>query len=406
MEETDKQLVDRPLYVDRIMEFADTDLIKVLTGLRRSGKSDLLELVRRRLIAQGRSREQFISLNFEDYALSPLRDASKLYAHLEERIAKISGKPYIFLDEIQEVPGFEKLVNSLRVAHQADVYITGSNSSLLSGELATYLAGRYVQFTVYPFGFAEFRAARQSLGADDSFKAFLQMGGMPFAASGNLSEESQRTYLTDIYHSVVLKDIVQRYRIRDIALLERIVRFALSNVGNVISANSVASYLKSERIELSSQTVLNYLSYCQQSFLLERLDRVDIIGKKQLKTLQKYYVADLGLRQAILGDGQTQIQGLLENVVALEGLRRGYQVNVGTAGSQEVDFIFRKGERKHYIQVAYLLDSPETAAREFGAFAPIRDSYPKTVLTLDPILQPRNGISHRHLEEFLLDKDW
>lgn len=406
MKEKESRLVNRPEYLDRIMPFADEDVIKVLVGLRRSGKSDMLRLIQQRLIENGRNRGQFICLNFEDYTLTPLHDPDKLYPYLMRRIDEIDGKPYVFLDEIQEVKDFEKVVNSLRAATTADVYITGSNSSLLSGELATYLGGRYVQFEVYPFGYAEFVNARTMIGADESFNGFLRIGGMPFAATHDWDDDSRRTYLTDIYRSVVLRDIIQRHRIRDVALLERIIMFAMKNVGNTISANAIAAYLRSERIDVGVQTVLNYLEYCTDTFLLEKAPRYDIAGKQMLKTMQKYYVADHGLRAAIINDGMSQIQGILENVVAMEGLRRGYRVSVGASAHKEVDFVFDKGDSRRYVQVTYLMQDDGTVQREFAAFDAIADNYPKTVVSMDPILRPRNGIEHRHIEEFLLAKDW
>lgn len=406
MEETRPQLVNRPQYLDRIAPFINEDVVKVLVGLRRSGKSDMLRLIQRRLVEEGRKPEQFISLNFEDYSLTPLHDPDKLYPYLMKRLEGIDGKPYVFLDEVQEVRNFEKIVNSLRATTPADVYITGSNSTLLSGELATYLGGRYVQFEVYPFGYSEFVEARTLLGTGHSFEDFLRIGGMPFAATHDWDEDSQRTYLTDIYRSVVLRDIVRRHRIRDVSLLERVALFAMQNIGSTFSASAIAAYLKSERLDIGVQTVINYLDYFCDAFLLEKMPRYDIAGKQVLKTMQKYYVADHGLRGAVVGDGMDQLQGLLENIVAMEGLRRGYRVSVGATAGKEVDFVFAKGDTRRYVQVTYLMQSQKTIDREFGAFDSIADNYPKTVVSMDPILRPRNGIEHRRIDEFLLAKDW
>ena len=271
------------------MPFVDEDVLKVLVGLRHAGKSDMLRLIQRRLIERGVAPSQFISLNFEDYALTELHNPEKLYAYHPEKMKHREGRPYILLDEIQEARDFEKTVNSLRAVTAADVYITGSNSTLLSGEPATYLAGRHAQFEVLPFGYAEFKDAREHANGDSSFTAFLTEGGMPFIATKSWDEESRRTYLTDIFRSVVLKDIVKRHQVRDVTLLERIIMFALRNIGNVFSANAVAAYLKSERLNVSVQTVLNYLEYCQEAFLLTRFSRTDLIGKQTLRTMQKYY---------------------------------------------------------------------------------------------------------------------
>jgi predicted AAA+ superfamily ATPase len=399
-------LVERPRYLDRVWPFVNTDVIKVFVGLRRSGKSQLLELIRRRLVAEGTPPDHIISLNFEDFGLSQLRDPEVLHAYLVERIDQIDGKAYVFLDEIQEVPGFEKVVNSLRSVHNADVYITGSNSKLLSGELATHLAGRYVQFEVYPFGFEEFQRARAAIGEDSSFDAFLRDGGMPYLATHSQDAESARLYSLDIYRSVVLKDIVERHGIRDIALFERILAFALQNTGSLLSANAISAFVKNEKLEARPQTVLNYLGYCTDAFLLERMPRYDLVGKKRLKTLEKYYVADIALRNALIGDGNSQIQGLLENVVAMEALRRGYTVGVGVAGQKEIDFVLDRGGNRRYIQVTYLMADQSTVDREFGVLESIRDNFPKTVVSMDPVLRPRNGIEHRHINEFLLATDW
>lgn len=404
-----EMLVDRPLYLDHIDPFIGADVVKVLVGLRRSGKSDLLRLIQRRLIERGERPDQFITMNFEDYALAQYRNPDALYPELLRRIETIERtghKPYVFLDEVQEIQGFEKVVNSLRATTSADVTITGSNSSLLSGELATHLAGRYVEFTIFPFSYAEYRAAREQLGETPAFMDYLRTGGMPFLATERWDEASQRTYLTDIYRSVVLRDIVQRHRIRDVTLLERVVTYALANVGNLLSANAIAAYLKSERIELGVQTVLNYLEYCVDAFLLTRMPRVGVAGKALSKTQHKYYAADLGLRNTIVGDGMTNIQGLLENAVGLEALRRGWRVSVGAGQDTEIDFVLERGDERRYIQVTYLMGDATTEAREFGAFRDIRDNYPKTVVSMDPLLRPRDGIEHRNIEEFLLAEDW
>lgn len=405
-----EKLVARECYLDRVWPFVGSDLVKVFVGLRRSGKSELLELARRRLVAEGQNPGAFICLNFEDYSLRELTDAAKLHAYLGAKLDKIDGRAFVFLDEIQEVAGFEKVVNDFRKRRNVDVFITGSNSSLLSGELATHLAGRYVQFTVYPFSFAEFRAAKAMIGGDGSFEEFLKLGGMPYLATKQLDDNSRNTYLNDIYNSVLLKDIVARWSIRDVGLLERILAFAMQNVGNRLSAMSITKYLKNEGLRVGNQTVLNYLQYFTDSFVLNRVNRFDLVGKEQLSTLAKYYAADHSLRELVVRDGLDQIQGVLENIVALEALRRGYTLNVGNAGSgggeKEVDFVLRRGKEVRYLQVAYLLADEATAKREFSVLESIPDNYPKTVLSLDPIVRPRSGIDHRKIPEFLLAADW
>ena len=388
------------------MPFVDTDVVKVLVGLRRSGKSQLLKLIQQRLMAKGRKQEQIISLNFEDLGLMALRDGEALHSYLVKKVEAVSGTAYVFLDEVQEVTGFERVVNSLRAMQHADIYITGSNSLLLSGELATVLAGRYVLFQVNPFGYREFRDAWTLAGADPSFDAFLRVGGMPYLATKNLDRLSEQTYLTDIYNSVVLKDIVQRNEIRDVTLLERIVLFAMQNISNQLSVNAVARYLKSEHLRISTQTVLNYVEYCCNAFLFARIRRVDLKGKEILRSPEKLFIADHGLRAAVTGEGMKDIKGMLENIVACEAIRRVYQVSVGSINGKEVDFVLDKAGIRRYIQVSYLLADPGTAQREFGAFDGIADNYPKTVISMDPVLQPRNGVEHRHIDEFLLAEDW
>ncbi|MCI1901763.1 MAG: ATP-binding protein [Bifidobacteriaceae bacterium] len=402
-------LIPRPLYTDRIMKFADSDLVKVLVGLRRSGKSRILQIVQNQLKAAGRNPGHFIELNFEDYALRELTDPDKLHRYLLERINNFKEKetPYIFLDGVQEVRDFEKVIDSLRTVQGADIYITGSNSRLLSKEISTHLSGRYVQFAIYPFGYREFLEARKALGSRADFQSYIELGGMPQVAAEMESQDDAQRYLTDIQRSVILKDIVERYSIRDAALLERLIAYAFENAGNVLSANSVSRYLKSERVDISVQTVLNYLEYSRDAFILQEFDRTEISGKERLRTQQKYFPTDHSFRNLIVSDPGTIIQGTLENIVALEGLRRGYTVTVGTINKKEVDFVFTRGkDEKRYIQVSYLLSGAETADGEFAPLEMIPDNYPKTVVSMDALLQPRGGIEHRNIEEFLLAEDW
>ena len=406
MEET---LVPRSDIVARILEFAGSDLIKVITGMRRTGKSTILQLVRESLVKDGAAPESIINISFEDYATRPLRNPDTLHSHLVEAIAAMPAKlqPRIFLDEIQEVPEFERVVNSLRTVHGADIYLTGSNSSLLSGELATLLAGRYVTFAVHPFSFREFSHAQRHRGATPSFNSYLEQGGMPYIATHTLGAEARATYLRDVFNSVMLKDLIARHAIRSPGLLETVLAFVVEQAGNTVSANSIAKYLRSTGIKVSTQTVLDYLSYAEEAFLVHPIRRTDATGKRLLERRGKLYCADHGLRQAITGDGLAQIQGVLENVIYFELVRRGYTVAVGTApNGQEIDFVATKDQTKRYVQVTYLMESPATEQREFGALASIRDNHPKTVVSLDPILRPRDGIEHRRIDEFLLSEDW
>ena len=408
-------MIERPLYINQIRPLINKDIVKVLVGFRRAGKSILLSLIKDELLKTDVSQEQFISINFEDFSFYELREAKKLHDYLKEQIsAKRKNSPntkiYLFLDEIQEVTGFEQVINSLRVSENVDIYITGSNANLLSGELATYLAGRYIQIFVYPFGFQEYVAAYQqknkSFSIAELFSKYLVEGGMPFLVSEQLPDYTRESYLKDIYNSVILKDIIERNKIRDIELLERTVEYAFQNVGQIFSANSISKYLKSQNRATKSDTLLNYIQFCKNALLLYPLKRHDLKGKKVFQTNDKYYVIDHGLRQAMLHQNQRDIQQILENIVAIEGLRRGYIATVGYVGDYEIDFVFEKGNSRLYVQVSYLLSTPETAEREFRSLLAITDNYRKIVVSMDPILQPRDGIEHKTIADFLLEDEW
>ncbi|WP_172207114.1 ATP-binding protein [Lactococcus hodotermopsidis] len=403
-------MINRPLYLKQIIPVIDKDIIKVIVGFRRSGKSILLKLIQDYLLENGRAESQFIKINFEDFFYYDYRDPKQLHDFLKEKIAAINGKAYLFLDEIQEVTGFEQVINSLRVSENVDIYITGSNSNLLSGELATYLAGRYIQFFVYPFSFKEYISAKEELGESkgisDYFLAYIREGGMPFVVTQNLPLQIKENYLKDIYHSVVLKDIIERNSIRDVALLERVIRFALANTGQIFSATSISKYLKSQGRNVKVDTLLNYLKYCVDALLFYPLARNDLKGKKIFQTNAKYYVVDHGLRETLLHDNETEIQMILENIVALEAFRRGYAVTIGYVGDYEIDFVIEKEGQKIYLQVTYLLNASKTIEREFRSLLKLADNYRKIVLSMDLVLQPREGIEHLRVEEFLLREDW
>lgn len=403
-------MINRPLYLNQVIPVIDKDIIKVIVGFRRSGKSILLKLIQDYLLENGREASQFIKINFEDFSYYDYREARKLHHFLKEKISDIKGKAYLFLDEIQEVTGFEQVINSLRVSENVDIYITGSNSNLLSGELATYLAGRYLQFSVYPFSFKEYIAAKEELGEtkgiSEYFVDYIREGGMPFVVTQDLPLQIKENYLKDIYHSVVLKDIIERNSIRDVELLERVIRFALANTGQVFSATSISKYLKSQGRNVKVDTLLNYLKYCVNALLLYPMPRNDLKGKKLFQTNEKYYVVDHGLRETLLHDNEIEIQMILENIVALEALRRGYRVTVGYVGNYEIDFVIEKEGKKLYLQVTYLLNSDETIEREFRPLLKLADNYRKIVLSMDPVLQAREGNEHLKVAEFLLDEDW
>lgn len=400
-------MIQREYYMKQIRPFINTDLIKVLTGIRRSGKSVMLQLIQEELLSQQVRPDQMISLNFEDLANLPLCQPMALYQWIADKAAAIKGKIYIFLDEIQEVTNWERVINSLRVAFDVDIYLTGSNAKLLSGELSTYLAGRYVQFVIYPFSYQEFILANQLDDTPQAFQKYLLFGGMPFLMNLHFQEGPSRQYLQDMYNSVILKDIVQRNNLRDVDLLERIIGYALSSIGHVFSASNITKYLKSEHRKVSNDTVLNYLNACTTAYLFYKIPRQDLLGKKLLSINEKYYVVDHGLREAVYGHNARDIDQILENIVCLELLRRGYTVTIGKAGNFEVDFIAEKGNRKCYIQVTYLLASPETIEREFRVYKDIKDNYPKYVVSMDELDFSQDGIQHYNIRKFLrLPRDY
>lgn len=384
----------------------NTDLIKVFTGIRRAGKSVMLELVKNELKESGISEENFLCINFEQFSNSQYLDVQSLYKKITDFQKNTKGKIYLFFDEIQEVTGWEKCINSCRIDFDCDIYITGSNAKLLSGELATYLAGRYVEFVIYPFSFAEFfemnLIKNPNVDKSTCFMQFLKTGGMPFLSNFPDDDSARSQYLIDIYNSVVLKDVVKRNNIRDVDTLERIVAYAFSNIGHIFSATSLSKYFKSENRKISHDTILNYLKFCSDAFLFYKINRYDLEGKKIVTVNEKYYCADHGLREALFGKNIQNIDQVLENIVCLELLRRNYKVYVGKKGDLEIDFIAEKQGKKIYVQVAYLLANEETIRREFSVYNAVKDSYPKYVVSMDELDFSQNGIIHKNIKDFLL----
>lgn len=394
----------------RIRPFIGSDLVKVMTGIRRSGKSVMLELIQDELISSGVNENNFISINFEDLRYAHLLDAMALHEEILKRAEQISGKVYLFFDEIQEVSNWEKCINSFRVSLDCDIYITGSNANLLSGELATYLGGRYVEFVIYPFSFSEFMELYHTVDASASvqqcFQKYLLAGGMPYLANIRYEEEPSRQYLTDLFNSVQLKDIVKRNKVRDIDLLERIIAYVMANVGTTFSASSLTKFLKNEHRRTSADTVLNYMKYCCNSYLFYQVKREDLQGKQLLATNEKYYIADHGIREAVFGGNRRDINLILENIVYIELLRRGYNVTVGKVGDKKIDFVCDQHGEKLYVQVAYLLADESTVKREFGVYDSVKDNFPKYVVTMDELDMSRNGIKHRNIRDFLTAEEW
>lgn len=396
--------------MNRIRPFIGNDLVKVLTGIRRSGKSVMLNLIQDEIADQGVSRRQMISLNFENMSNAHLCTAQALHDEIMGRVAQMKGKVYLFFDEIQEVAAWEKCINSFRVEIDCDIYITGSNARLLSGELATYLAGRYVEFVIYPFSFGEFmelyRTIFSTADTRECFNQYLTAGGMPYLSNLRYDEAASRQYLRDLFNSVELKDIVKRNNIRDVDMLERIISYVTANIGTTFSSTAISKYLKREGRSVSPETVLNYIKACTDAFLFYQVKRQDLQGKRILAVNEKYYVADHGVREAVFGGNRKDINLVLENIVYMELLRRGYTVTVGKIADKEIDFVCEDKGNKLYVQVAYLLASEDTIRREFGALAGVRDNFPKYVVTLDEFDMSRDGIKHRNIRDFLLQEEW
>lgn len=403
-------MIKREMYMSRIRPFIGTELVKVMTGIRRCGKSVMLDLIKDELSESGITPEQMISFNFESMSYAHLCTAEALHKDVMERSAAIEGKVYLFFDEIQEVKQWEKAINSFRVELDCDIYITGSNAKLLSGELATVLGGRYVEFTIYPFSYSEFlelyRTIYPSSSDAEVFQKFLVIGGMPYLANLQYASEPSKQYLNDIYNSVVLNDVVKRNKIRDVDLLSRIVAYVMANIGTTFASTSITKFLKNEHRTVAPETILNYIKYCVDAYLFYQVNRQDLQGKQILATNEKYYMADHGLREAVFGGNMKDINLILENIIYMELLRRGYSVTVGKAGDKEIDFVCQKQNQKLYVQVCYLLASEETINREFGVYTSIPDNFPKYVVSMDEIDFSREGIKHCRIRDFLTQTEW
>ncbi|HNW83603.1 MAG TPA: ATP-binding protein [bacterium] len=401
-------MIKRKTLLEKVNGFIDKDLIKVLTGLRRCGKSVLLEQIKEMLVEKGISSGNIIYYNFEDMANAHLLNATALHEEIKSRLSEINGRTYLFFDEIQEVEEWERCINSFRVAFDVDIYVTGSNAKLLSGELATLIAGRYIEIRVYPFSFSEFLEMSEAIFPDaekkELFKKYLLFGGMPFLANLELDPQSSFQYLKDVFDSVILKDVVKRNKIRDIDLLERVIQFVLANVGNTFSATSISRFLKSENRTVSPETILNHIKVCEEAFLFNKVLREDLIGKRILQVSEKYFVTDHGMREAIYGNNERDINLVLENIVFLEMLRRGYKISIGKVNNEEIDFVCRRNNETVYIQVAYLLATEETVKREFDVLRKVPDNYPKIVLSMDQFDFSRDGIKHFNIPEFLTNQ--
>lgn len=401
-------MIKRTKYLSKIIPFINKPLIKALIGVRRSGKTVLLTQIKEHLINNGIDEDQILYINFESFAYKKFLNGDVLYEHVIEKSKSIGGKKvYLFFDEIQDVSEWEKVLASFLVDIDCDIYITGSNSKLLSGELATHIAGRHVHFDIYPFTFGETKEYAAELGRnisdEDLFNEYMEFGGLPQCCA--LPEkQSKQTYLEDIFNTIVINDIVERNNISDIDLLKRLIVFLLDNIGNPFSANSICKALKGEGINTTVNTIVSYISYILKALVICSVKRYDTKGKALLSTNEKYYSADLGIRNHIKSSEEIDFSKLFENIVYLEMLSRGYEINVGKVGDYEIDFIcYNRNKEKIYIQVCYLLSDPSTVEREFRPFASIQDNYPKYVISADKFDFSRNGIKHYNIIDFLLN---
>lgn len=396
----------RTKYIEKIKKFIDKPIVKILTGMRRVGKSTILNIIKDQVLKDVPD-ENKIYMNFESFEFFDIKDANALKDYLSEKLKDKEGKVYFFFDEIQLVKDWEKVINGLRVSHNCDIYITGSNSKLISGDLATLLAGRYVEFEIQPFTFDEFSEIYRSsnLSREELFQKFIKIGGMPGLKYFNLNEEVSQKYLNDIYNTVLVKDVLNYNNIRDVDIFNRILSFAMQNIGANFSASAIRNYLKSENRNISVDTVLNYLEYCHKAFVLKKVPRYDLGGKKLLKVDEKYYLTDHGFRQSMGFSNLKDIEKTLENIVYIELLSRGYDVKIGKVKDREIDFVAKKGEDVSYFQIAYLMENEKTRNREFGAYDLVTDNYPKYVLSMDKLDFSQRGIVHKNIIDFLLESE-
>ena len=403
-------MIDRPLYVDKIMAYVDTPFVKILTGVRRCGKSTILKMIMERLKTERNIPEdRIISCRFDSMEYEDMT-AKQIYTLLKEKLSP-AGKTYLFLDEVQEIKGWEKIVNSLASDFDVDLYITGSNSRMMSSEIATYLTGRYISFRIFTLSFGEylmFKSKFANVGEPKTELAnYVRLGGFPATHLQAYSQDEIYTIVRDIYNSTIFSDIVKRNQVRKIDQLERVVKYTFSNVGNTFSAKSIADYLKSERRSLDNETVYSYLDKLEKAYLLHRCSRYDLQGKEILKTQEKFYLADVALRYSVLGYNADSVASSLENIVYLELCRRGYTVYVGKTSDGEIDFVAVRQNEKIYVQVTQEINSEKTEKREYNRLLEIPDNYPKFVLTTDEFAGGNyEGIKTMHIADFLLRAEY
>lgn len=392
-------MIRRSEYIDKFKKYKDKEFIKVLTGLRRVGKSTILDMFIDELVDSGVSGKNILKLNFElpnTFDILNFRDLTKV---VETWKSGKVGKLYIFLDEISRVEDWERAVNAFHAMKEFDIYITGSNADLLSSDLATYLGGRFVEILVYPLSYKEFK----KIHLNSTFNDYVVFGGIPSISTFDLNYDLSMNALRDSFNSAIYQDIIKRYNIRNSTVLDRLIKYIFTNTSNTFSALSISNYFKSERISVSVDTIISYLKNMEEAFLIYKVSRNDILGKRVLKTEEKYYIADHGLREAIVGGNMNNIELILENIVYTELIRRGYKVYIGKVGELEIDFIAMKNNVPTYYQVSYIMETEKTRNREFDVYNQVTDNYSKYVLSMDKVNFSRNGIIHKNIIDFLLE---
>ena len=399
-------MIKREMYLKKIRDSYDSELIKIIVGVRRSGKSVLIMQIMEELKEKGIDENHIIYINFEDYDYTDYTKPKEFNKYVKDKI-KDKDKYYLFFDEIQNVQDFEKVINSFRATMNVSIFITGSNSKVLSGDLSTHLAGRYISIKIMPFTFSEYLELQKSQGIskdkDEAFLEYVEWGGMP-QIYNSTSIQERKMYLRDLYNTVILKDIVERNSIKDVNLLNRVIQFIMENIGGVISANSITKFLKSDSVTTSVDTILNYIEYINNSMIASKVNRYNIRGKSVMTLLEKYYLVDLGLLQLKSTPIEKKVGGRLENIVYNELIARGYDVYIGKIDNGEIDFVVDNFGDRFYIQVADYLSSDEVVEREFGAYKNVADNFPKYVITMDKIDYSRDGIIHKNMIDWLLEK--
>ena len=395
-------LKKRKGYIDRIKPFMQKSVVKVLTGQRRVGKSFLLYQLIEEILGK-EPDANIIYINLEDFAFSSLQTAEDLHSYIISH-SKEKVKNYIFIDEIQDIPGFEKVIRSLLLNEDNDIYITGSNAKMLSGELATYLSGRYIEFKIYSLSYSEFLEFHGLTESETSYELYSRYGGLPYLLNLPLEDETVNEYLKSVYSTIVFRDVVSRYKLRNTLFLEKLIQFLSENIGNLFSSKNISDYLKSQHTTISVNQIQSYTEYLNNAFLIHRVERYDLIGKRVFEIGEKYYFENMGIRNIVIGYRITDKAKILENLVYNHLLYKGYDIKVGYYGDKEIDFIGEKNGEKLYIQVALKIDSDKTAEREFGNLLKIQDNYPKIVVTEDTFSgNSYEGIRHYPIRQFLME---